>query len=100
MAQSASRSRSPRTETVATLSCQRTPAGRGPGAGLSASTAVPGSRCVRPLREDLSAIGNDPPCSAPPVAGEPGSSVPLQKLAQTASQLVLVLWRARRLGHL
>src|SRR5260370_13193852 len=85
MAQSAPRWRSRRTGTVATLSCQRTPAGRGPGAGLSASTAVPGSRCQRPFREDLSAIG---------------MTSALEKLAETTSQLVLVLGRPRRLGHL
>src|SRR5207248_7635873 len=39
MAQTPSRSSSPRTETVACASCQRTPCGRGPGAGASAITA-------------------------------------------------------------
>src|SRR3954449_9064330 len=39
MAHTASRSSSPRTETVACASCQRTPLSRGPGAGASARTA-------------------------------------------------------------
>src|SRR5437764_5570144 len=75
MAQSASRSTSPRTATVATLSSQR--AGRrGVAVGcFSASTA--------PFREDLSAIVN----------------LSLEKLAQPPRQVVRRLLRARGLLH-
>src|SRR5438105_11767078 len=74
MAQSASRSRSPRTATVATFSSQRIPAGRGPGAGFSASTAALGS-LRNPLRVDVSLMVEPPP---------------LQKLAQPPQQSLVL----------
>src|SRR5882724_7310249 len=83
MAQIASRSRSPRTATVARLSSQRTPGARGPGAGLSARTAALWSPRERPFREALSAIVVAPRS--------------LQKLAQPAGQVLRRFLRARRL---
>src|SRR5262249_39043602 len=82
MAQSASRSSSPRTATVATLSSQRIPDARGPGAGLRDSTAAFGSPRVAPFREAFSVI----------VVLTPWS----QKLAQPLGQVLLRLLRPRR----
>src|SRR4051794_39186096 len=79
MAQRASRSRSPRTETVATFSSQRA---RGTGGGLRARTALGSLRRVRTV---LSAILDAP-------RG-------LQKLAQTARQVLLRLRGAGGLLH-
>src|SRR6267142_985973 len=84
MAQSASRSSSPRTATVATLSSQRTPPARGPGAGLRASTAAFGSPRVLPFRVALSVIV---------VALMPSS----QQLAQPLRQVLRRVLRPRRL---
>src|SRR4051812_8458367 len=88
IAQSASRSSSPRTATVATLSSQRTPGARGPGAGRSASTAALGSPRDPPFRpEALSAIV------------VVLAVVKSKKLAQPPGQVLGRLLRPRRLLH-
>src|SRR5262249_36620820 len=84
MAQSASRSSSPRTATVATLSSQRTPDARGPCAGLRASTAAFGSPWVLPFRVALSVMV---------FVLVPSS----EKLAQPLRQVLLRVLRPRRL---
>src|SRR5215470_16408970 len=82
MAQSASRSSSPRTATVATLSSQRIPDARGPDGGLRASTAAFGSLRVLPFRVALSVIV---------VVLMPSS----EKLAQPLRQVLLRVLRPR-----